>query len=55
MSEAKLTIGFDIGGTNTRAGVVDEDGRILAVESTATPHTSEELRSAIVGMVDRLR
>ena len=55
MSEAKLTIGFDIGGTNTRAGVVDEDGRILAVESTATPHTSEDLRSAIVGMVDRLR
>ena len=55
MSETKLTIGFDIGGTNTRAGVVDEGGRVLDVESTRTPHTPEGLRHAIVGMVDTLR
>jgi len=55
MSKAKLTIGFDIGGTNTRAGVVDERGHVLDVESTGTPHTAEGLQGAIVGMVNTLR
>ncbi len=32
-----LAIGVDIGGTKVAAGVVDEDGRILAVERRATP------------------
>lgn len=32
-----LTIGIDIGGTKVLAGVVDEDGRILATERRATP------------------
>ena len=34
-----LTIGFDIGGTNLRAAVVDANGQILDVASTSTPQT----------------
>lgn len=50
-----LTIGFDIGGTNLRAAVVDEHGQILDAASTATPHTGAELTSAIVTLVDEIR
>ncbi|MCP1386736.1 ROK family protein [Corynebacterium sp. TA-R-1] len=57
MSDASrpLTVGFDIGGTNTRAAVVDADGEILDVRSRPTPHGSEELEEAVVGMVADLR
>lgn len=55
MSEAQLTIGFDIGGTNTRAGVVDEHGTVIDTESTRTPHSADGLTSTIVELVDVLR
>jgi glucokinase len=35
-----LTIGVDIGGTKVAAGVVDEDGRILARVRRDTPLTT---------------
>ncbi|GAB3081311.1 ROK family protein [Corynebacterium aquatimens] len=50
-----LTIGFDIGGSNTRAGVVDDRGTILASVAAPTPHDAESLEEAIVGLVDMLR
>ena len=34
---APLTIGFDIGGTNTRAGVVTAAGEIIDSRSIETP------------------
>lgn len=50
-----LTIGFDIGGTNTRAGVVTADGAIIDSESTPTPHDADGLTEAIVELVETLR
>lgn len=50
-----LTVGFDIGGTNTRAAVVDAQGTILAARSTPTPHVAEDLEDAVVAIVEDLR
>ena len=50
-----VTIGFDIGGTNTRAGVVDKHGDIVDVEETHTPHDADGLTHAIVELVEVLR
>jgi len=49
------TFGFDIGGTNTRAGVVDAHGNVLAVRSTETPHVASELEQTVVDLVADLR
>ena len=54
-TSAPLTVGLDIGGTNTRAAVVDAEGNVIAVRSAHTPHTGEELTDAIVSMVGQLR
>ncbi|WP_070976525.1 ROK family protein [Corynebacterium sp. MC3] len=54
-TESKLTVGFDIGGTNTRAAVVDDSGRIVASISTGTPQTGDELIGVIVDMVRQLQ
>ncbi|AKK11488.1 ROK family protein [Corynebacterium uterequi] len=50
-----VTIGFDIGGTNLRAGVVDSSGRVLATLSQRTPRHAESAERVIVDMVARLR
>lgn len=55
MSEQLLTIGIDIGGTNLRAAVVDENGQVLDVEQLPTPPSSEALEMAVVAVVDKLR
>lgn len=53
--ENALTVGFDIGGTNARAAVVDADGAIVDKIGTATPHDAEALTGTIVDMVGQLR
>lgn len=53
-AQSATTIGFDIGGTNLRGGVVDADGNVLASLSTPTPRTSAELEDAVVALVDKL-
>ena len=50
-----LTVGFDIGGTNMRAAVVDADGTVVHVRSTETPHAADDLDRAIVETVENLR
>lgn len=55
MSEQLLTIGIDIGGTNLRAAVVDDNGQVLDVEQLPTPPSSEALEMAVVAVVDKLR
>ncbi|WP_115686164.1 ROK family protein [Corynebacterium senegalense] len=50
-----LTVGFDVGGTNMRAGVVDARGRIVARREMATPHTESGLTGAMTSMVQDLR
>ena len=51
MSEQLLTIGIDIGGTNLRAAVVDDNGQVLDVEQLPTPPSSEALEMAVVAVV----
>lgn len=53
--EGPLTVGFDIGGTNTRAGVVTSRGEVLTVRSAPTPQGADELTQTIVRIVDELR
>ncbi|GAB2504383.1 Glucokinase [Corynebacterium atrinae] len=50
----RVTVGFDIGGTNIRAGVVDEQGRITDIRVAATPSTAVELEDTIVEIVSDL-
>jgi glucokinase len=51
-----LTIGVDVGGTKVAAGVVEEDGSILAQERVNTPaHDPAGVEDAIVDAVARLR
>ncbi len=49
------TVGFDIGGTNLRAGVVTDGGQIIDARSVPTPDTPEELEAGIASLVDSLR
>lgn len=44
-------IGFDIGGTNLRAAVVNPDGSVLSEVAYPTPTTEVQLESAIVEIV----
>ena len=46
-------IGIDLGGTNLRAGVVDEAGHVLGRASVATPRGTAALVEAIASAVDR--
>lgn len=49
------TVGFDIGGTNLRAGVVTETGQIVDARSIPTPRTITELELGIARLVADLR
>jgi glucokinase len=48
-----LTVGVDVGGTKVLAGLVTEDGRILATERVATP--SEDAAGAVDAVVAAVR
>jgi glucokinase len=51
-----LAIGVDIGGTKVAAGVVDQDGRVLAQTRRATPSSSaHEVEQTIAEVVGELR
>lgn len=49
------TVGFDIGGTNLRAGVVSETGMIIDARSVPTPATITELELGVATLVAELR
>lgn len=49
------TVGFDIGGTNLRAGVVTETGLVIDARSIPTPDTITELELGIAGLVAELQ
>lgn len=55
LNRTSVTVGFDIGGTNLRAGVVTETGEIIDQRGGRTPATAVGLEDAIVAMVDELR
>ena len=54
-NSADLTIGFDVGGTNVRGGVITREGKILAGRTIPTSMDAEQLEADIVGIVDELR
>lgn len=54
-TQSRLTVGFDIGGTNARAAVVDAQGSIIDARRTATPHDGAALTRTIVDTVAQLR
>ena len=54
-NSADLTIGFDVGGTNVRGGVITREGKILASRTIPTSMDAEQLEADIVGIVDELR
>ena len=47
-NQSGLTIGFDIGGTNLRAAVIDASGEIIDSSSVPTATTAEQLEDDIV-------
>jgi len=49
-----LTIGFDIGGTNLRAGLVTADGEIVDTLAAPTPGTATELEDTIARITAEL-
>ncbi|APT92209.1 glucokinase [Corynebacterium phocae] len=54
-ASSPLTVGFDIGGTNLRAGVVDAHGELIHSRSTPTPQEPEALDAAVVTVIEDLR
>lgn len=54
-TQSDLAIGFDIGGTNMRAGVVTSDGHIIDSVTVPSPRTSEGMTAGIVSAVETLR
>ena len=56
MTVVSLTIGVDVGGTKVAAGLVDEQGAILAKTRRPTPSTSPvAVADTIAGVVAELR
>ncbi|MBP3087982.1 ROK family glucokinase [Corynebacterium sp. sy017] len=51
LSAPTVTVGFDIGGTNMRAAVVAESGKILDTQSIPTPRTQSGLERGIKELV----
>ncbi len=50
----RYAVGFDIGGTNMRAGLVSETGEIIRKVSVPSPRTTEELEAGIADLVSEL-
>jgi glucokinase len=50
-----LAIGVDVGGTKVAAGVVDDDGRLVAETRCETPSESDTVLDAVVSVVSELR
>jgi glucokinase len=55
VSEARLAVGLDIGGTKVLGALVDEHGTIQREHRVSSPQDWEPMRDAIVAVVDELR
>lgn len=49
-----MTLGFDLGGTQIKAGIVDAQGRVVAARKEATPGTIESFRTTLQSMTRTL-
>ena len=50
----QLAIGFDIGGTNVRAGLVNDAGEVLATRTMPTADNAADLEESIEKLVAEL-
>lgn len=48
-------LGFDIGGTFVKYGVVDEDSHVLQFDTVETPNTEREFVRTLYGVIDKVR
>ena len=55
MNTGSVTIGFDIGGTNLRGGVVDAHGHIIDMHAIPTPRAAEGLEQGIISITQKLQ
>jgi glucokinase len=55
VTDARVAVGVDIGGTKVLGALVDEHGAILAEHRVASPKEWLPMREAIVSVVDELR
>lgn len=46
-----LTVGVDVGGTSARAGLVDDDGAVLATATAPTPRSADALDETVRDLV----
>lgn len=53
--ERRCTAGVDVGGTNLRVGIVDEDGTVIAERRTPSPDSADALVAAIATHLADLR
>lgn len=51
----RYAVGFDIGGTNMRAGLISQQGEILRSLSAPSPRTTEGMEAGIADLVAQLR
>lgn len=49
-----LTVGVDVGGTSTRVGLVDVDGRLVAFAASSTPRSAEAVTKHVVAEVEAI-
>ena len=49
-----MTLGFDLGGTTIKAGLVDDGGRVVASAKAATPGSVEGFRTALQALAREL-
>lgn len=55
LNPTSYAVGFDIGGTNMRAGVIDETGRIIKSLSAPSPHTTHAIEQGIASLTAQLQ
>jgi glucokinase-like ROK family protein len=51
----RAALAIDLGGTNLRAAIVDEAGRLHAREAVPTPRGREAIIDALLGLAERMR
>ncbi|MFJ8896285.1 ROK family protein [Leifsonia sp. NPDC102414] len=54
LGAGRAVLAFDVGGTDMKAALIDEDGRIVALERRATPHDGDRTAEAVVAAVAEL-
>lgn len=54
LGAGRAVLAFDVGGTDMKAALIDDAGRIVALERLATPHDGDRTAEAVVAAVAEL-